>query len=635
MSGYGNEKVDPKWVEVQKKAFTRWMNQYLSQRMIKVEDISTDLADGVKLITLLEIISGKKMQKRWSANPRNPIVKKENLNTALEFVQSEGLKIVNIGSGDLFEGNIRITLGLIWTLILRYQIQSGIEEGSPKWVLLEWVKKQVKPYGVAEPKNFTTSWCDGQVLTALCDSLKPGVCPLDGTDAGGHPVDDLQRAIDVARNEYDIQPLIDAIDINQTPDEHSIMAYVSYFRDYLENEGKRRGTPSAKNTTASGPGVEGGSAKSNNPFTIHAKNQYGDSTNIGGAGDKFMVAITGPNGEKVDASPLEDAGNGDYHSGYAPAKAGRYEVKIIYSGEDIKGSVFNVLMEGANAANTWADGPGLVGGKTGRELPFTIHGVDAAGNPTTEGGEPYDIQINGPNGATNPNVNDRGDGNVDVSYVADEPGNYEIAVSLHGQPIKDSPFTAKVKAAPDASQSWAEGPGLEGALDNEPAHFKVFARDARGQPVSGDDCEVTVVGPGPTTANVTDNGDGTYDVEYSIDEAGDYTVTANLDGAAVKNTPVKVTCIEGADPDNCSVRYQITVQAKNKKGEPKTAGGDRFEVRVVGGDEESEVHSEAIDHGDGSYSAQYELEGDAGTDFKVYIKLNNHNIKGSPFKHKL
>lgn len=632
MSGYGSEKVDPKWVQVQKKAFTRWMNQYLSERMLSVEDIQTDLCDGVLLINLLEIISRKKMPKKWRAKPGNAIVKKENLNTALDFIKSEGLKLVNIGSSDIFEGNLRIILGLIWTLILRYQIQSGIEEGSPKWLLLEWVKKQVKPYGVAEPKNFTNSWVDGQVLTALCDSLEPGNCPLDGTDPEAHPVDDLARAIKVAEDSYDIHPLIDAIDINQTPDEHSIMAYVSYFRDYLEKDAERKATPVASRTTADGPGVEGGRARAENPFYIRGKNLHGDSTKTGGKADWFNVEITGP--EEVAAAPLQDLENGDYASSYTPNKAGRYQVSIKLKGEDIVDSPFSVLMEGACAANTWADGPGLVGGKTGRDLPFTIHGVDADGNPTNDAGEPYEVAITGPNGPVEPTLTDNGDGTVDAVYNVDAPGDYDIAVKLHGDDIKDSPFKASVKAAPDASKSWAEGPGLEGAFDNEPAFFKVFARDVNDQPVAGDDCEVQIAGPGPANSKVVDNGDGTYDVEYSVDEPGEYTITATLDGDAVQNTPKTVTVLEGADADHASVSYTITVQAKNKKGENKTYGGDRFEVRVTG-DGDSEVQSEAADHGDGTYSAKYALEGDAGSNFNVFIKLNGRDIAGSPFKHTL
>mmetsp|Transcript_11952 Transcript_11952/g.33648 ORF Transcript_11952/g.33648 Transcript_11952/m.33648 type:complete len:637 (+) Transcript_11952:104-2014(+) len=633
--GYGGEKVNPKWVEVQKKAFTRWMNQFLSTRMLKVESLDEDLKDGTKLIALLEIISAKPFGRKYNKKPRMQMQMQENLNMAIAFIGDEGLKLVNVGSSDIYNGNTRIILGLIWTLILRYQIQSGIEEGSPKWLLLEWVKKQVKPYGVEEPKNFTTSWTDGQVLSALTDSLKPGVLDMSQTNGEEHPVEDLQRAQDIAKAEYEILPLIDAPDMHDCPDEHSIMTYVSFFRDWLENEGARRQTPNAANTTASGPGVEGGRAKVDNPFTIHTKNQYGDAVTVGGHTEAFHVSVEGPDGP-VEHAPLTDNGDGTYSSSYNPAKSGNHKVQIAYSGADISGSPFTVLMEGANAGNTWADGPGLAGGKTGRDLPFTIHGVDADGNNCSEGGEPYEVNISGPDGNVEPKVTDNGDGTVGVVYNVSAPGDYKIDVGLHGQPIKDSPWNASVKAAPDASKSYAEGPGLEGAFDNEPAYFTVFAKDVNGNPVSGDDCQVTVDGPGDAGANVTDNGDGTYAVEYHADEPGDYTINATLDGESVKNTPTTVKVTEGADAENVSIQYTITVHAKNKKGEPKTVGGDNFEVNIKGGEaDETDVDCKAVDNGDGTYSAHYELSGEAGTKFKVNISLNGKKIKGSPFKHQL
>ena len=56
------------------------------------------------------------------------------------------------------DGKLKLILGLIWTLILRYQI-NVIGEGSPKWELLEWVRKQVEPYNIPKPlRNFTTEY---------------------------------------------------------------------------------------------------------------------------------------------------------------------------------------------------------------------------------------------------------------------------------------------------------------------------------------------------------------------------------------------------------------------------------------------------------------------------------------------
>lgn len=43
-------------------AFTRWCNTYLVERMLKVDNLATDLHDGVNLVNLLEIISSKQIK---------------------------------------------------------------------------------------------------------------------------------------------------------------------------------------------------------------------------------------------------------------------------------------------------------------------------------------------------------------------------------------------------------------------------------------------------------------------------------------------------------------------------------------------------------------------------------------------
>ena len=40
------------------------------------------------------------------------------------------MKIENLGSHDIVDGNARLTLGLIWVIILRFQIQEIIIEGN-------------------------------------------------------------------------------------------------------------------------------------------------------------------------------------------------------------------------------------------------------------------------------------------------------------------------------------------------------------------------------------------------------------------------------------------------------------------------------------------------------------------------
>lgn len=68
------------------------------------------------------------------------VQKAENVNKALEFITSRGVKLTNIGpegplfllstnltassfpKSDIIDGNLKLILGMIWTLILRFTI---------------------------------------------------------------------------------------------------------------------------------------------------------------------------------------------------------------------------------------------------------------------------------------------------------------------------------------------------------------------------------------------------------------------------------------------------------------------------------------------------------------------------------
>ena len=53
----------------------------------------------------------------------------------------------NIGPEDIVDGNPVLTLGLIWTVILRFQIQDiSVDELSAKDALLLWCKKKTRGY---------------------------------------------------------------------------------------------------------------------------------------------------------------------------------------------------------------------------------------------------------------------------------------------------------------------------------------------------------------------------------------------------------------------------------------------------------------------------------------------------------
>lgn len=48
-----------------------------------------------------------------------------NANTALQFLASKKIKLVNINPADLVDGRPPVVLGLIWTIILYFQVSIG------------------------------------------------------------------------------------------------------------------------------------------------------------------------------------------------------------------------------------------------------------------------------------------------------------------------------------------------------------------------------------------------------------------------------------------------------------------------------------------------------------------------------
>ena len=88
--------ASPRWMQIQERTFTNWVNDKLCGTDSIVADLSTDLSDGITLIKLLEILSGKS-PKRYNRKPRLQIQRQENLAVAFDFICSEGIVLVNIG----------------------------------------------------------------------------------------------------------------------------------------------------------------------------------------------------------------------------------------------------------------------------------------------------------------------------------------------------------------------------------------------------------------------------------------------------------------------------------------------------------------------------------------------------------
>ncbi|XP_064176694.1 alpha-actinin-2 isoform X9 [Anguilla rostrata] len=221
--------LDPAWEKQQRKTFTAWCNSHLRKAGTQIENIEDDFRNGLKLMLLLEVISGERLPKPDRGKMR--FHKIANVNHALDYITSKGVKLVSIGAEEIVDGNVKMTLGMIWTIILRFAIQDiSVEETSAKEGLLLWCQRKTAPYRNVNVQNFHVSWKDGLAFCALIHRHRPDLIDYSKLNKDD-PLGNLNLALEIAEKHLDIPKMLDAEDIvNSTrPDEKAIMTYVSCY----------------------------------------------------------------------------------------------------------------------------------------------------------------------------------------------------------------------------------------------------------------------------------------------------------------------------------------------------------------------------------------------------------------------
>jgi len=233
------------------------VNAHLAKKGIRVNNLEDDFEDGLNLISLLEVLSQRPLGKP-NLTPATRTHKLSNLSIAFRFLKEEGIYLVNVSSEgfvcvaslfdsilfffffalvivfeqtysslyepsphlslDILNKNTKLLLALIWTLILKYQIQSVVK-GTKKrgfcfssffcfhfcliltflrllllhllllWDVvasladmkkgvLAWCRSYLKEYNLAID-SFSNSFRDGLVFCAMVHKANPGIINFD------------------------------------------------------------------------------------------------------------------------------------------------------------------------------------------------------------------------------------------------------------------------------------------------------------------------------------------------------------------------------------------------------------------------------------------------------------------------
>uniref|UniRef100_A0A8C6U9L0 Calponin-homology (CH) domain-containing protein n=1 Tax=Neogobius melanostomus TaxID=47308 RepID=A0A8C6U9L0_9GOBI len=250
--------------DVQKKTFTKWVNSQLVKTGKKpVDDLFSDLCDGRKLLELLEGLVGHELVRLERGFTR--VHSFNNVNRALQILQKNNVELVNIGAADIVDGNHKLILGLIWSIILHWQVKdvmkdvmAGLQQTNSEKILLSWVRQNTRQYPQVNVVNFSSSWNDGLAFNALIHSHR--AFEWGSVEKKTSAIDRLEHAFNKAEQHLGIEKLLDPEDVAvPNPDKKSIIMYVTSLFQVLpqsismeaiaEVETLPRGTPSAGRVT--------------------------------------------------------------------------------------------------------------------------------------------------------------------------------------------------------------------------------------------------------------------------------------------------------------------------------------------------------------------------------------------------
>ncbi|XP_068794941.1 utrophin isoform X5 [Struthio camelus] len=227
--------------DVQKKTFTKWINARFSKSgNPPIKDMFTDLKDGRKLLDLLEGLTGKPLPKERGSTRVHAL---NNVNRVLQVLHQNNVELVNIGGTDIVDGNHKLTLGLLWSIILHWQVKdvmknimSDLQQTNSEKILLSWVRQSTRPYSQVNVLNFTTSWADGLAFNAVIHRHKPELFSWDKVIKMS-PVERLEHAFSIAKNHLGIEKLLDPEDVAvQLPDKKSIIMYLTSLFEVLPKQ---------------------------------------------------------------------------------------------------------------------------------------------------------------------------------------------------------------------------------------------------------------------------------------------------------------------------------------------------------------------------------------------------------------
>jgi len=327
-----------------------------------------------------------------------------------------------------------------------------------------------------------------------------------------------------------------------------------------------------------------------------------------------------------------------------PNSVGDATVDVKWNGVVVPPTPHAVFV--CDATKCSAYGPGLLSGKgkMGDPFEFTVQVAHSGRGELT-------VKPKGPKSVYAAEIKKKSDDTYNVKFTTYEVGMHSIEVLWGRHQITHSPYKVQFSKGADAAQFTASGDGLKRAVAMETAQCMLVGpesgllkNEVLRVTVTGNELESKVVEKSqfdPKCGNaivcITDNGNGSYSVEYSVPKSGTYSLAIICDENAIPGSPFEVEVLPPADASKCrafgSAIYKPTALVVGKPLEFKvdSANAGTGQLDLTASDSSSASLPVFLAENKEERIHTIKIDPQTQGKHKVSVLWSNEHIPGSPF----
>ncbi|XP_071838395.1 filamin-C-like isoform X3 [Apostichopus japonicus] len=561
----------------------------------------------------------------------------------------ELLKFQSIASNeDIVNGNVKLILGMVWQLILRYQLSGGAAQDNdkprrailPKKLILQWVNGML-PEGQT-CKNFSRDWNDGIILSGLINYCDPSLLEDWDKLSPSNQLANCERAMTIAKEKLEIPMILSPEDLcSPEIDELSCITYISYF---VQHEGPGwYATLNWVRSKVPERNVQNFQSDFNDGLVIcglaHAMGENCPGWQELDPEDKVANCQKGLNaGKELGIKPAMSAADLSqpnvneldvmaYAASFHKAKGAKREIEkpvkiewgrcATFSEDDINGA--------ERSEQVFQNTKGLVTHQGLVNVPITVRVKLANDRAITTD---ISAEVDSPGEAVPITLKKISNNVVEASIMPQHEGIHTISVRCRSELIDKCPL--RIMVMPDQS-SFPENVKvgkITTAVVGEELQFQVDVSEAgKG--------ELTVtISNGMHDLPVRLEQDGSMFTIFTIaDAVGDYTVNILWDRNPVTDEPAKFRVF---DPNRVTASGDGLTRGREDQPttfvvDPSQAGKSELKVSVEGPNSMAKVTM--LSNGDGTYTVTY-VPTEVGI-FNIRVLYGERLIYGAPFQAKI